>query len=178
MGLRAGARAPARRVALLASVVLAGCASLMPPAPPPLSGRLSVQVAAHDAQPARGLSAAFDLRGDARAGELRLSSVLGPQIAAARWSPGRVTLSTGDGERDFPDLDSLAREVLGEALPLQALPDWLQGRPWSGAPSTALADGFEQLGWTLSLARWAEGFVTVTRRAAPATTLRARLERP
>jgi len=167
-----------RRGALAPLLLLAGCASLAPPAAPVITGRLSVQVAEHAGQPARGLNAAFDLRGTDEAGELRLSSVLGPQVAAARWSAGKASLSTAEGERRFSDLDALAREALGESLPLRALPDWLQGRPWPGAPSVALADGFEQLGWTLSLARWAEGFLTATRSAAPTVTLRARLDRP
>lgn len=167
------------RAALAAgALVLAGCASLAPPTGTPLSGRLSVQVAAHAGEPARAMNAAFDLQGDATAGELRLSSTLGPQVAAARWSPGQVTLETGEGAQHYADLDSLSREVLGEALPLQALPDWLHGRPWQGAPSRPLADGFEQLGWTLGLARLAEGFVVATRERAPAVTLRARMERP
>lgn len=168
-----------RRLAASAGLAaLAGCASLAPPAVPMLAGRLSVQVAAQAGQPARGMNAAFELEGDAAAGQLRLSSTLGPQLAAARWSPGRVSLRTTDAERSYPDLDSLARDVLGEALPLQALPDWLRGRPWPGAPSRHRPDGFEQLGWELDLQRWGEGFVTATRSAAPAVTLRARLAQP
>lgn len=145
---------------------------------PVLSGRLSVQVAAHAGQPARGMNAAFELEGDDQAGALRLSSAFGPQLADARWSPGQATLRTTEGERAYPDLASLARDALGEALPLQALPDWLRGRPWPGAASQPRADGFDQLGWALDLARWGEGFVTATRGAAPTVTLRARLAQP
>ena len=157
---------------------LAGCASLAPPVVPVLSGRLSVQVAAHAGQPARGMNAAFELEGDGQAGALRLSSTFGPQLADARWSPGQATLRTSEGERTYADLDSLAHDALGEALPLQALPDWLRGRPWPGAPSQARPEGFEQLGWELDLVRWGEGFVSATRRAVPAVTLRARLTLP
>lgn len=168
----------AAAVALVTAALLAGCASLVPPAASIVSGRLSLQVAAHDGQPPTGVNAAFDLVGDARAGELRLSAPLGPQIASARWAPGEATLRTTDGETRHPDLDALARHAFGEALPLQALPDWLRGQAWPGAPARAAAGGFEQLGWTLDLTRWGEGFVVAHRAAAPAVTLRVRVSPP
>jgi outer membrane lipoprotein LolB len=59
---------------------------------------------------------------------------------------------------------------------LQALPAWLRGRPWPGADSRATAAGFEQLGWAVNLGRYAQGWLEITRAAAPAVTLRARLE--
>lgn len=176
-------RPAARAVAamLVGAVFAAGCASVAPPPASIVSGRLSLQVAAHDGRPASGVNAAFDLVGDARAGELRLSAPLGPQIASARWTPGKATLRTTDGETRHPDLDALARDALGEALPLQALPDWLRGQAWPGAPSRPTANGFEQLGWTLDLRRWGEGFVVAHRgaaAAAPAVTLRVRVSPP
>ncbi len=174
----AGARRPSALVAAaLVSVLVTGCASLAPPAAV-VSGRLSLQVAAHDGQPPTGLNAAFDLVGDARAGELRLSAPLGPQIASARWSPGEATLRTTEGETRHADLDGLARHAFGETLPLQALPDWLRGQPWPGAPARPTGGGFEQLGWTLDLTRWGEGFVAARRDAVPAVTLRVRVSSP
>jgi outer membrane lipoprotein LolB len=170
-------RIAARAALLGCAAALAACAGLAPAPPlPQVSGRLSLQVAAHDGEPARGVNAAFDLVGDARAGELRLSTPFGPQLASARWSPGEATLRTADGETRHADLASLARQALGEPLPLQALPDWLQGRAWAGAPSAPVAGGFEQLGWTLDLARWAEGFVVARRGAPPPVTLRVRVD--
>ncbi|MCP5289586.1 MAG: outer membrane lipoprotein LolB [Burkholderiaceae bacterium] len=162
----------------LAWLGLAGCASVAPDAPAAIAGRLTLQVAAHQGEPARGFNASFDLVGDGRAGELRLSTPLGPQIARARWAPGEATIETADGVSRHADLDTLARHAFGEPVPLQALPDWLRGRPWPGAPNRARDDGeagFEQLGWTIGLARQAEGFVVAARRAAPAATLRVRL---
>ena len=177
--------APARRAASARAVTLAlallgvaGCASVAPDAPSAIAGRLTLQVAAHQGEPARGFNASFDLVGDGRAGELRLSTPLGPQIARARWAPGEATIETADGVSRHADLDTLARHAFGEPVPLQALPDWLRGRPWPGAPNRARDDGeagFEQLGWTIGLARQAEGFVVAARRAAPAATLRVRL---
>ena len=84
-----------RGLAALAAGALAGCSTLTP-APgavdDTLSGRLSVQVAAHGDAPARNVSAAFDLRGGAERGELQLTSPLGTVMAQARWSPSEVLL--------------------------------------------------------------------------------------
>ena len=165
------------RAAALASIAaLAGCATPRAPAPDWLSGRLSVQVAALADRPARSISSAFDLRGDADRGELRLATPLGTVVADAFWAPGEARLVTSDGETRYPDLEALAREALGEALPLQALPAWLRGRPWPGASSRSTAEGFEQLGWTVDLRRYAQGWLEITRATPPAVTLRARLE--
>ena len=158
--------------------MLAACATIPSGTGPVgdyLSGRLSVQVAAADAAPARAFSAAFDLRGGANAGRLDLSTPLGSVLAQARWAEGQVVLTTPQGERRFSDLDGLTRDVLGESVPIAALFDWLHGRPWPGAPSRPLAGqdsaggngetnpGFEQLGWAVNLARFDEALVSAHR---------------
>jgi outer membrane lipoprotein LolB len=160
-----------------AAALLAGCASAPPPSPDALSGRLAVTVAASAQQPARSVSAGFELRGGPERGQLQLTSPLGTVVAQAHWQPGEVVLQSSDGERRFPTLSALSQEVLGEALPLDALFDWLRGRPWAGAPSVAAGDGFEQLGWQVSLAQWADGTVSARRAAPPEVTVRARVAR-
>lgn len=164
--------------ALAAAALLSACASLPPPTPAAqtIAGRLSVRV---DAEPPRSVSAAFELRGTPERGELDLSTPLGSLMARAHWAPGEVVLATPDGRRDYPDLDALTHDVLGESLPVPALFDWLRGRPWSGAPSRPLAGvpGFAQLGWTVDLARWDAGAIDAHRDAAPPVTVRARVER-
>lgn len=122
------------------------------------------------------MSAAFELRGNGERGELRLNSPLGTRVASARWSPGVAVLTTQDGEQGFADLEELSRRALGENLPLAALPDWLAGRPWAGAPHTVAAAGFEQLGWQVDLARRGEGWVQARRAAPPAVLVRVRIE--
>ena len=171
---------------LAAAVLMAGCA-IAPKATDgtaseTLSGRLAVHVAAAEGAPARSVSAAFELQGNAGKGRLDLSTPLGSVMAQARWAPGRVVLATPQGETRFDDLDALTRAVLGESLPVAALFDWLRGRPWPGASSTASAPpaepGFKQLGWIVSLARFDEAWVAARRERAPVVTVRAKLDRP
>jgi len=167
-----------RRAALAALAVFGGCATTKRPADA-LSGKLSVRIDAAGSQPARSVTSDFELRGDAERGELRLTAPLGTLVAVARWAPGEAVLQSGQGEQRYPDLDTLARESLGEALPLRALPSWLRGQPWPGAASRANDGGFEQLGWQVGLAKFADGLLEVSRQAPPpAVLLRARLDQP
>jgi len=162
-----------------ALALLSACASLSPPhtqGSQLLSGRLSLRV---DSEPARALSAAFELSGDARVGALVLTSPLGATLAQARWAPGEAVLETPSTRASYADLDTLAEQALGERVPLAALFDWLRGRPWSGAFSQGLPagePGFTQMGWRVGLARYAEGWVEARRDAAPVVTMRARLD--
>ena len=170
----------ARAVAWLPlAAVLVGCATrpAADAAMPWTSGRLSVRVEATADKSASNVSADFDLRGDSSRGELRLSSPLGAVLAATRWSATEVVLDTGQGPTRYADLETLSRDALGEALPLRAFPDWLAGRPWPGAPSAAQADGFEQLGWNVSLAAYGSGRLEAVRAAPPKVTVRVRLEK-
>lgn len=167
-----------RALAALAAAWLAGCAT-PPPAPGETawtSGRLAVNIAADAGQAAQSMSAAFELRGDDRSGELRLNSPLGTRVAQARWAPGLAVLDTPEGERRFDTLDELSRQALGEALPLAALPDWIAGRPWPAAPHLGRDDGFEQLGWQVLLLRLADGVIEARRPAPPAVVVRLRLD--
>ena len=101
-----------------------------------LSGRLALRVEPVGPEAPHAVSAAFDLRGNARAGTLGLSTPLGSMLAQARWSPAEVVLVTPRETRRFATLDELTREALGESVPVEAWFDWLRGRPWPGAPST------------------------------------------
>jgi outer membrane lipoprotein LolB len=128
-----------RGVVLVVTVLAAACTTV-PPAPPPeasdvLSGRLALRVEPVGSEAPRSVSAAFDLRGDARAGTLGLSTPLGSMLAQARWSPAEVVLTTPRETRRFASLDELTREALGESVPIEAWFDWLRGRPWPEAPS-------------------------------------------
>ncbi len=167
-----------RVLALCLALALAGCAPL-PKAPTDgtpqarLGGRISVTVAGDVHNRGTGGAASFELFGTPEAGRLELTSPLGPLLARAVWQPGRATLQTPDGERQFDDLDTLTREMLGEAIPVAALFDWLQARPWPAAPHQTTANGFEQLGWRIEPRLPA---LVATRLAAPVVTLRAKLD--
>jgi outer membrane lipoprotein LolB len=171
-----------RLTTLAATLVLIGCATAPPAAPGPdlLSGRLSLLVEAHLGRPAQSVSAAFDLRGGAERGELRLSTPFGNTLAAASWGPDEARLVTPQGESQFADLDGLSRAVFGESLPLRALPDWLHGRPWPGADEPARpmvpGPGFVQLGWSVDLARFDSGQLLAWRPGPPGVRLRAQLD--
>ncbi|MFG6468528.1 lipoprotein insertase outer membrane protein LolB [Roseateles sp. BYS87W] len=173
--------------ALAAALTLAGCAHLAPagapadsaqaapsaPAPARLSGRISVTVAGDAHTRGTGGAASFELFGGAEAGRLELTSPLGALVARADWGPGRVLLQTPNDERRYADLDDLTRDLLGEPIPVAALFDWLQARPWPAAPHQRTDRGFEQLGWRIEPRLPA---LVATRLADPVVTLRARLD--
>ncbi len=159
---------------------LAGCASPQATQLGPWTrGRLLLRVAEQAGAAARADTLAFELRGDARRGELRLETPLGLRAAELRWTPEQAWLIDAQGERPFPSLDMLSREVLGQPLPLAALPDWLAGRPWPQATHRPLAHGFEQLGWQVDTAALAAGRIEARRELpAPALLVRVLLAAP
>ena len=173
----------AAAVWLLAASLLSGCATVGQRAPADaetLSGKLSVRVDAHAASPARSESGNFELKGTPAEGQLNLSSPLGTVLAQARWAGQRAWLTTSQGETAYRDLDTLTQEMLGEPLPVAALFDWLRGRPWPGAASQPVnsGSGFRQLGWSVDLARFDEGWIMAQRAQLPVVTVRARVDKP
>jgi outer membrane lipoprotein LolB len=114
----------------LALATLAGCAN------PPVakvpgdvtasswSGRLALQVAENQSQ---SFSAGFELKGNAREGELTLFSPIGGTLAQLSWAPGSAALNNGGQVRQFESLDALVTHATGSAIPVAALFDWLRG---------------------------------------------------
>lgn len=169
----------------LAALLLAGCATPVPPRDAVaalLAGRMALRVDDPGAPRPRSLTALFELAGDAAAGALRLDTPLGTRLAQARWSADGVWLDTPQGMRRFDSLDALSAETLGEVVPLAALPDWLRGRPAAGfGPVVSQADGFVQAGWTVTRASGDAAEVLLARAAGggrPAVSIRVRLEAP
>lgn len=163
---------------LLGAALLAGCATTPAPVPGELPwtvGRLSLRVDAHGGDPARSLSAGFELRGSSEHGELNLDSALGTRLVQAGWSAAGVWLRTAQFEARYDSLDELSQQALGQTVPLAALPDWLAGRPWPAAPFVARPDGFEQLGWSVGLSGQSEGRIEAYRAAPPAIALRVKI---
>lgn len=166
-------------VGVFAAALLAGCATVTPPrAPdgPRLSGRLAVQVPAYEGQAPRSFSANFELIGTAERGELNLATPLGSTLARARWQDAAAEVTTPQGSTRYADLDAMAQALVGEALPMAALIDWLQGRPWPGAPSEAGADGFRQLGWIVRPPAGDQGILAASRVEPPEVRVRVRLD--
>ncbi|MFT3664324.1 outer membrane lipoprotein LolB [Piscinibacter sp.] len=168
-------------LALPAAALLQACASLRTEtqslAGESLAGRLALRVDTTGEEQARSMVAAFELQGAPETGRLNLATPTGQVMAQARWQPGRVLLVTPQGETPYPSLDALTREVLGESLPVAALFDWLRGRPWPGAGHLAQPDGFRQLGWAVDLSRFADDTIVAVREAAPAVTVRVKLDK-
>lgn len=170
------------RRALLAALLSIGAGCATRPAPdtdrPWTSGRITLNVEATPERAAQRVSVDFDLRGDALRGELQLSSTVGTRLASLAWTRDEAWLDSGAGPVRYRDLDELARAALGEPLPLQALPDWVAGRPWPGAGSEPAKDGFEQLGWRVTLAGLQHGRIEARRDAAPRVHVLLRLQEP
>jgi outer membrane lipoprotein LolB len=116
--------------ATLFAFVLAGCATPPhTPTPPGVqvwTGRLALNV---EGQANQSFSAAFELKGAAEAGELRLTNPLGGTVAVLSWSPGTATLQSNGKTRQFESVEALAQEATGAPLPIGALFDWLAGKP-------------------------------------------------
>jgi outer membrane lipoprotein LolB len=142
---------------------------------------MSVRIEASESTPARAVSAAFELSGNAQQGRLDLNTPLGTTLARARWTPDSVAVSTPQGDSTYVDLPSMTRALLGEDLPVVALFDWLRGRPWPGAPSTSATPpsaDFLQLGWEVDLAQYSQRWVNVKRAQTPSVTVRVKLDTP
>lgn len=167
-----------RALAAAFAAACAGCASIPPPTAigPHWQGRLAVRVAEQGTRPAESFSTAFELNGSGEAGELILTTPIGTRAALARWSAQGAELHDGQGVRRYASLEALSSELLKQDIPLAALPDWLAGKPWPGAPALATQDGFTQLGWAVDTSRRAEGALRAAREAPPAIALTVRLE--
>lgn len=195
--LRRSLCAAALSLATLATLV-SGCATPTPPttataampADPQArsyAGRLAVKV---EGDEARSFTAGFDLQGTDARGQFSLVSPIGLQVGRAVWQPGSVLWQSADGERRFDSLEALAEVMLGEAVPLAALFDWMAGRPWPALPSRPLTEtegvtgtgagaGFRQLGWNVQTDRAADGVIVAQRRLpAPTLTVRIKLDTP
>ena len=167
-----------------AALVLVGCSTLAPPDDQSsvelLAGRMSVQVAATETKPAHSLSASFELSGTPQQGRFDMNTPLGSTVARARWSPEAVVLDTPQGQTRHENLEEMTRVVVGEALPVPALFDWLRGRPWPGAVSVAAVApepaGFSQLGWRVDLSRFDEARLVARRASPPAVTVLVKLD--
>jgi len=114
-------------------LLVSGCASLTPPSVPPpprdalaafsLEGRFALN---HET---RSYSGRISWTYRPNASELLLSSPFGQGLAEIVTDADGARLTGSDGRiRTAPDAETLTREVLGYALPLKQLADWVRGR--------------------------------------------------
>ena len=142
MALDSVIRRVASAVLFAVIALLAGCASLpTPPLSPPLphdasrgfilDGRFSLNVSFN--QPTQSHSGRLHWKYTPEAGEVLLSSPFGQGIAEIVSDAHGARLTTADGKQfTAPDAETLTREVLGYALPLSRLADWVRARPEAG----------------------------------------------
>lgn len=149
------------------------------------AGRLSLKLGAWQDLSASGITLAFDLQSQPQQGVLDLSTALGTQVARLRWqlegTQPQAELETAEGTRRFDNLDALSQSVLGEALPLQALPHWLSGQPapWLAHTPGLTPGQFEQVGWQVDASELPRGRLNLERTASDVqrgVTLRVRLD--
>ena len=129
-GAQADRRGILRGLLAGAAMVMTGCA-VAPRTPPEerlpnafWTGRLALAI---ESDPPQSFSAAFELKGNARSGELSLYSPLGSTLAVMQWDPSSATLRSNGGAQNFPSLDALVLRATGAPIPVPALFDWLGG---------------------------------------------------
>jgi outer membrane lipoprotein LolB len=175
--------------ALALALLLAACATHPPPLPGHVySGKLAVRSDAAPGQPSRAMSGEFELSGDAASGQLVLTSPLGTTVARARWSdpqgaqgvPSRIELEADGSTTHYATLEDMMQRAIGDQLPLPAMFDWLNGKPWPFAPVSASTatppHSFEQLGWRVDLSQFADNRLIDAERPLPAPALHVRVK--
>ena len=169
------------------ALLLQACVTHPPPLPGHVwSGKLGVRTDAAPDQPARSMSGTFELSGNASSGQLVLTSPIGTTIARARWSdpagtqgaPSKIELEADGGTTHYATLEDMMQHAIGDQLPLAAMFDWLDGRPWPAAPVQRGADGssFDQLGWHVDLSQLAGNRLIDAQRPQPAPVLHVRVK--
>ena len=126
------------------------------------AGRLALRV---EDQPAQSFSASFELKGTAQTGVLKLYSPLGSVLAELQWSPQGAWLRAPGRSDRYDNLQTLVTQANGSPLPVDALFDWLNGKPT------------KQNGWTVNLDQYTQGRV-VALRDKSTTELRIVLDQP
>jgi len=157
---RLAVRGTRARWLLVLSLALPVACATLPPSAGSLSysGRFSVQVTGDDRHD--NLSGRFALTVDRAEVTLDLSTPLGTTMARiqSRADGARLTVPYRNGVRteSGPDPEGLSQRVLGWALPVSGIRDWIEGRPAPGRPYQISADEgggslLEQDGWTIRL---------------------------
>lgn len=193
------------RPGLVASSVLillglAACQTPTPQRPTPLTwnaalpqtqeqqwqGHFSILLGPWGAQASEGQSFTFFLQTAQQAGQatgqLDLMTPLGTQLAQVRWTPSGTHIESAQGTQHYASLQDLSTQLLGEDVPLQALPHWLQGLPSPDLPTASVLPdhtGFVQAGWIIDVHTLMVGKLQATREQTATQrhiTIKVRLE--
>ncbi len=111
-------------------------------------GRIAVKV---QTAPPQAFSANFDIVGDARQGQMELSTPLGTTLALLRWSPQNAVLQTTGAPQTFASIGELMQAAIGVELPVEALFQWLHGQD------------ARSVGWSTDLSQFASGRLAAQR---------------
>ena len=143
-----------RRIAVgLLAALLGACASTPRERPAQFwSGRIGLLV---QSEPPQNLQGSFELQGTPQVGDLTLLSPIGSILARLSWNPQEAILERGAERWTGSSVEALAQQLAQTPLPVQALFDWIQGRPVSYA------------GWEADLSALDQGRI-VARRQQPA----------
>lgn len=171
-------------------LLLAGCASLAPPAAVPpasagriarhyidnieLAGRLSVRYQGE--QKEEGLHGSFNWTQTGAATRVTLLSPLGQTVAVIEADrAGARLLQAGQPPRSAADVNRLTLQTLGWPLPVGGLREWLQGYAIDAAGREFIASPQRDAvttadGWQLRYAAWQEDQPNIPRRIDLART--------
>jgi outer membrane lipoprotein LolB len=149
---------------VVATIFMAGCAvparldTTRQTEASPWRGRLAVRIESDPSQSQsqpQSFTAAFELNGNALAGELTLYMPLGGTAATLSWSPQTAVMRRHGDIRHFKSLEALIEQTVGTEIPVAALFAWLKG------------DNMTAAGWRADLSQHANGRITARRTEPP-----------
>lgn len=118
-------------------------------------------------QKVQRFSAAFELVGNQKQGQLLLFTPLGTTLATLSWAPGLARMQTSHTLQQFASLDAMLQQATGAQLPAVGLFAWLSG------------EQADLPGWQVDLSQHAKGQINAQRLVpGPGLTLRMVLNRP
>ena len=177
---RARRRGAALLVSTLVSAALAGCAGPARIAGEGAAfertGRFAVNISEAGLAP-EAVQGGFAWRDTGQRLLIDLINPLGSTLARVTVDASGALLEQADGTTErASDADALLAKVVGVALPVSNLRDWLQGRPGAGGTQAMERDeqgrplSFEQGGWQLRFSRYdarGPGLLRLDRRDGP-----------
>lgn len=121
------------------------------------TGRFSL-VAESSGQQPEAVQGGFAWRDDGRSLRFDLSNPVGSVLARVQVESGYAVLVRSNGEREQAENpDALAASVLGAAVPVSGLRDWLQGRSaLQSSPAQSQPALLQENGWRIELSRYDE----------------------